>query len=259
MSGLDSIAPIQRESTTNIVADALRNAIMYGSLAPGSQLGEVDLAARLGVSRGPLREAMQRLVQEGLLRSERHRGLFVITLDGTDVVDIYAARTAIEQAAGRMILARDPARSAERLAKVHRQLEQAARRKNLRALSDADLRFHEAFVAESGSPRLARTAHTLLIETRMCLFTLALGRYPSTAQILDEHSQIIAALQAGDETLLATSIDGHLTNAAARLTSAAETASAADPTHPPPRSAPFAAGRGSTRADRGHTGRTIGR
>lgn len=257
MSGLDAIAPIQRESTTNIVADTLRTAIMYGSLPPGSQLGEVDLAARLGVSRGPLREAMQRLVQEGLLRSERHRGLFVITLDRGDVVDIYAARTAVEQAAGRMILAQDPARSAERLAKVHRQLEQAARRKNLRALSDADLRFHEAFVVESGSPRLHRAARTLLVETRMCLFTLAGGRYPSVAEILDEHSQIVAAVHTGDQALLASRIGSHLSNAAARLASAAEAARSADPAPPAQRTGTVTATRG--RPERGQTARTVGR
>lgn len=258
MSGLDAIAPIQRESTTNIVADALRNAIMYGSLPPGSQLGEVDLAARLGVSRGPLREAMQRLVQEGLLRSERHRGLFVITLGRDDVVDIYTARTAVEQAAGRMILAQDPMRSAERLGKVHRQLEQAARRKNLRALSDADLRFHEAFVMESGSPRLHRTARTLLVETRMCHFTLARGNYPDVAEVLDEHSQIVAAVQTCDEALLAARIDSHLANAAARLTSAAEATWAADPTPPAQRAGSVSASRAG-RAERGHTARTGGR
>src|SRR4051812_50047153 len=81
---------------------------MYGVFAPGTQLGEAELAARFEVSRGPLREAMQRLVQEGLLRGERHRGLFVIDLSASDVRDIYLARLAIERTACQLIMAGEP-------------------------------------------------------------------------------------------------------------------------------------------------------
>ena len=77
MSELGELEPVARQSTAELIADQMRSAIMYGVFAPGTQLGEAELAARFGVSRGPLREAMQRLVQEGLLRGERHRGLFV--------------------------------------------------------------------------------------------------------------------------------------------------------------------------------------
>ncbi|MGH3966570.1 MAG: GntR family transcriptional regulator, partial [Mycobacterium sp.] len=69
-----AFAPLHRQSTAELIADRLREAIMRGQLAPGQQLGEASLAAQFAVSRGPLREAMQRLVAEGLLRSERHRG-----------------------------------------------------------------------------------------------------------------------------------------------------------------------------------------
>jgi len=94
---LTGLEPVERRSTAAIVADRIRTAIMRGTFPPGTQLGEVELAARLGVSRGPLREAMQRLVAEGLLRSERYRGLFVRELDAADVRDVYIARTAVER------------------------------------------------------------------------------------------------------------------------------------------------------------------
>src|SRR5437764_12480163 len=88
------IEPVNRESTAAIIARQLREAIMNGSLPPGAQLGETELAGQFRVSRGPLREAMQRLVSEGLLRSERHRGLFVSDLEPADIHDIYTARLA---------------------------------------------------------------------------------------------------------------------------------------------------------------------
>ncbi len=124
---------------------------MHGVLAPGSQLGEVELAARFGVSRGPPREAMQRLVQEGLLRSEHNRGLFVIALAPDDVRDVYTARAAVERAAVALILWGDRSAAATHLEAVHADMVVAAELNDRAALSDADLRFHEALVGLSGS------------------------------------------------------------------------------------------------------------
>src|ERR671936_2783799 len=103
----ENLQPLALETAPERIADQVRAAILDGSLAPGTQLTEVQLAERLGVSRGPVREAMQRLIQEGLLRAERHRGVFVIELGLDDVHDVYLARKAIEHEAARRVLDRD--------------------------------------------------------------------------------------------------------------------------------------------------------
>src|SRR5919108_5846490 len=95
-SGFDGLQPVALESAASMIADQIRVKIMDGSFAPGTQLGEVQLSERLRTSRGPVREAMQRLIQEGLLRAERHRGVFVVELDDEDIGDLYLARRAIE-------------------------------------------------------------------------------------------------------------------------------------------------------------------
>ena len=95
----NEVEPVAQESTVSMVASRVREAIARGEIAPGSQLGEVDYAARLGVSRGPLREGLQRLAQEGLLVAHRNRGHFVIEMDPETIVDIYVAREAVERAA----------------------------------------------------------------------------------------------------------------------------------------------------------------
>src|SRR3954465_4160995 len=105
MGRLGELEPVPRRSTVEISSGELRSAIMYGSLPPGSQLGEADLAARLGVSRGPLREALQPPGPEGPGPRGPHRGLFVITLAEEDMEDVYLARLAIERAACRLIMA----------------------------------------------------------------------------------------------------------------------------------------------------------
>ena len=93
------LTPLVQESTPAIIARQLHEAIAGGDFPPGSQLTESGLAADLGVSRGPLREAMQRLTAEGLLVSYRNRGLFVVSMDDDEIRDMYVARTAVERAA----------------------------------------------------------------------------------------------------------------------------------------------------------------
>lgn len=78
------------------VADALRHAVLSGRLEPGAQLNEVALSESLGVSRGPLREALRQLAEEGLVRNEPYRGTFVATLSLRDLEEIYSFRTVLE-------------------------------------------------------------------------------------------------------------------------------------------------------------------
>lgn len=208
---------VSQQSTPSLIAEQLRAAIMHGVLAPGGQLGEVELAAQFGVSRGPLREAMQRLVQEGLLRSEHNRGLFVISLDPDDVRDIYAARAAVERAAVASILRGDRNQAATRLEEVHSEMVNAARLGDRAALSDADLRFHETLVGLSESPRLTRMHGTLLVETRMCLTALQNTDRPAVDAV-EEHGELVAAVRAGDKRRLIRLIDAHMDDALRRLT-----------------------------------------
>lgn len=212
----DHLARITRESTASVIARQLRNAIIHGSVEPGAQLGETELANRLGVSRGPLREAMQRLVQEGLLRSEPNRGLFVIELTADDVEDIYRARTAVERAAVAAILECDPEGSIASLRKAHEAMTRAAKRSDAKALSDADLSFHQALVTEAASPRLKRMHDTLLAETRMCLTALELTDY-LPVDIVAEHGEIVAAIEARDKRRLERLLTSHTDDALRRL------------------------------------------
>jgi DNA-binding GntR family transcriptional regulator len=219
MTSVLGLDPVDRKSTASIIADKLREAIMRGSLEPGTQLHESDLASQLGVSRGPLREAMQRLVQEGLLRSERHRGLFVIELDEAGIIDVYRTRRVVERAAAHLILGRDVARVADHLAEVYEDMKQAAGEEDRFALSEADLFFHEEFVQQSGSLRLARMSRTLLVETRMCLSAMA-ETYEFPQHVAEEHGEIVDAVRNRDEERLLRLVDQHIDDALRRLTTA---------------------------------------
>jgi DNA-binding GntR family transcriptional regulator len=216
VSELGELEPVARQSTAELIAEQLRSAIMYGTLAPGTQLGESDLAARFEVSRGPLREAMQRLVQEGLLRGERHRGLFVIDLSGADVQDVYVARLAIERMACQLIMAGNRGEAVVRLSEALSTLVVAAEGGDRNAMSDADQAFHQTLVSCSGNTRLERMAQTLLVETRMCLTALQ-RHYPRPEELVSEHRALVNAISDGDEQLLMTLIESHMLDSINRL------------------------------------------
>ncbi|MFN2495363.1 MAG: GntR family transcriptional regulator [Pseudonocardiaceae bacterium] len=210
------LKPISRQSTAAIIADRLRDAIIRGAFPPGAQLAEVDLASQLGVSRGPLREAMQRLVQEGLLRGERHRGLFVVELGLNDVRDIYVARLAVEQAAARLVLQRNQGAAVAALTRAQQSLVAAAADGDPVRLADADQDFHTTLVRLSGSPRLQRMAQTLLAETQMCLSALqATG--PEPQLLVNEHQALLDAVAGGEESHLIALLAEHMADAVARI------------------------------------------
>ncbi|HEU0088382.1 MAG TPA: GntR family transcriptional regulator [Pseudonocardiaceae bacterium] len=214
---MTELEPISRRSTAAIIADRLRDAITRGGFAPGAQLGEADLAARLGVSRGPLREAMQRLVQEGLLRAERHRGLFVVELGIEDVRDIYAARLAVEQAAARMVVQQGRREAAViALTAAQQSIVTAAASGDPVCLADADQDFHITLVRSSGSPRLQRMVQTLLAETRMCLIALQ-ATHPPPELLVVEHGALLDAVADGEEARLSALLEAHMADAVSRI------------------------------------------
>lgn len=211
--GFDELEPVALESAASLIADQIRRRIMDGSFAPGTQLGEVQLAERLGMSRGPVREAMQRLIQEGLLRAERHRGVFVVELDDDDVADIYLARRAIEATALTLLCERP--RDDEVFARIETvvdEMEAAAERGNWSDMADLDLQFHETIVATTGSKRLIRMFRTLMAETRMCLTELESG-YAVWRDLVGEHRVLLDLARRGELNDLLVAFQQHLDSA----------------------------------------------
>lgn len=218
---LRQLLPVERRTTPGIIADQLRQRILDGTLAPGSQLGEVQLAQRLQVSRGPVREAMQRLIQEGLLESRRHRGVFVIKLEPDDISDIYATRGVIERAAADALMRRDDRAAFAALEALMKEMEEAADARDWARLSDSDLRFHETIVRASRSKRLSRMFGTLIAETRMCLAALE-PAYPRPRDIVDEHGALLDALSQGRREEALERIDAHMRRAERKLEAGVE-------------------------------------
>jgi len=197
---------IERSTLSSIVTERLREMVIRGDYEAGSQLSEVELADRFGVSRGPIREGLQRLVQEGLLKSIPHRGVFVPVVSNLDIEDLYLAREAIEGAATRVITM-SPAHAdlAGRLEAIVGEMRKAAGANRWSAVADLDMRFHRELVGSSGSPRLSRMYASLIDETRAILSVTV--RYPNRDDLVAEHGDIATHVAAGD-------IDGALASVA---------------------------------------------
>jgi DNA-binding GntR family transcriptional regulator len=208
------IEPLMQQSTPSIIADKLRQAIGSGELKPGAQLSEADLARKFGVSRGPLREGMQRLTQEGLLVSIRHRGLFVIDMTPNDVRDMYLAREAVERAAARKILEGDYVAAGDSLLAI---VEQMAAVTTPAEVSELDIAFHERLVQLADSPRLTRIHRTFITETRMCIHALE-ESYSVSEVREEEHRAVATAIRNGDLELTDALLVEHMDDAIKRLT-----------------------------------------
>ena len=215
-----SLEPVVQESTPSIIARKLRYAIAHGEVTPGSQLGEAELARELGVSRGPLREAMQRLTQEGLLVSIRNRGLFVIDMTDAEIRDMYVLRTAIESAACQLLVRTDPVAAGNDLLAKVTELEEAVATGSRAAIDDADIAFHERLVALSNSPRLARSHSTLMTETRMGQ-TVLQNSPRVNSEWISEHRGIAEAVLTGDGPLAERRLSKQADRELTRLTATA--------------------------------------
>jgi DNA-binding GntR family transcriptional regulator len=192
-----TIEPIKRSTLSSMVAERLRELVISGAYPPGSQLSEVELAERFGVSRGPIREGLQRLVQDGLLRSEPHRGVFVPKVGPDDIADIYLARLAIEGAALRIVAAReDRASTVALLQDLVAQMRTATTAGRWARVADLDMRFHSEVVKASGSTRLQRMYAMLIDETRVVLAMTA--NVTGREDLVDEHRDIADYIVAGN-------------------------------------------------------------
>ena len=192
-----TIALLQTNSLTSVVQSELERMILSGELAPGAKLAEVALAARLGVSRGPLREAFRMLEEAGLVRTEKNRGVFVRDIPILEAIEIFDLRAAMDELVGRRLAECITAPQLKEVRGLVEQMEQAVKAKNAQAYHLHNLHFHDRLVELAGNGKLTQIYRKLIKE--LSLFrrmNLADGwLMPISA---GEHRQIVKAIASGD-------------------------------------------------------------
>jgi DNA-binding GntR family transcriptional regulator len=213
--GLPQSLQVRRESTAEQVAGALRDVIVDGSLAPGTRLPEGPLSQQLGVSRNTVREALQILVSQGVVRREIHRGAYVAELDADDVRDIFRVRRLVELSAVRELIAvhADLSELDHELAELVDAVEAGAGSADVLV---ADLAFHQTLVELVHSERLGALYASVSAEMSVSL-TLSAGAEVHAEQLVDDLRALLAAMRRRDADAAAEVLDRHLADGERRL------------------------------------------
>jgi len=175
----------------------LRRFIVTGRLRPGEQFVQDALAAELGVSRVPLREALKILEGEGQVTYVAHRGYFVTQLSLPDLLEVYRIREILEAEAVRVGLPQMTTEDVDRLEEAEREVRGAAAAADVVRMTQANRRFHFALIEACGLPRLVRIVGLLWDATevyRSVYFTESHNR----ERVEAEHRELVAAVKAGD-------------------------------------------------------------
>jgi DNA-binding GntR family transcriptional regulator len=194
---LADINPIEPVDITAVIANRLRDLLGQGKFAPGEQLTEASIASAFQVSRGPVREALKRLTEQGLLVSERNRGVFVPVLSDEDVRDIYRLRGAVESAALAELVRNPRPETFSHLWGILGRYRKSLRARDWENADELDLMFHRELVYASGSRRLIHAFDTVAVETRMCMRSMIFG-HDAHPDMDTWHSDILEAVEGGD-------------------------------------------------------------
>jgi DNA-binding GntR family transcriptional regulator len=179
------------------VYDHLRTEILEGRLEPGAELIEVALAEQLGVSRGPLREAIGRLAAEGLVTVSPRRGAVVRSLSKEEFLELYQVREALERMAVQLAVPRLTDEQLAELASLNEAMEAHAAQNEVESFFESNLAFHARLLEASGNSKLEELYRQLLGQ---------LGRYRLRSLTLrgnlkrsvSEHKAILRAARRGD-------------------------------------------------------------
>lgn len=214
------LEPIVNQDLVDRVYLRLRHAIHEGALPPGSRLVERQLGDQLGVSRAPVRDALLRLEQDGLVMSAGRRGKIVATLSAQDAWEVYSLRAALEAMACRLAAARATPDALAELDGIVAEMRSKVDRHDAYTLATLDMRFHEGICRASGHGRLlwAWTAMSRQVQLLLHVDThVAEVEYQDIAGLPDRHAKLIAAIRSGDPDLAETTVRSHIDTVAERV------------------------------------------
>jgi DNA-binding GntR family transcriptional regulator len=218
--GVQGIRPPMRRGLTEQVADSIRQAIFSGSFELGDRLNEADIADRLNVSRGPVREALAQLKQEGIVTMSWHRGAYIMELSAVDVSELYSLRTVLEVFAIRQA------------ARVAAPADLEAMKAVLAAMSKSgddddqsdfdmiqlDIRFHDELYQAAHHDRLSTAWSSIRSQV---MFSLLVKRHTSNEYYRDlviaEHQQLFDLVSSRDADACEAAIREHISATYDRL------------------------------------------
>ena len=203
------LAPLDQRTTPEVVHRVLREAILNGTFSPGSQLREAHIAADLGISRAPLREAFSRLEEEGLLERVAFRGAFVSQVSPQTIEEIAVLRYLVEPYAAEQTATRLGDELPRKVQERVQALRKAANRGDMAASIDAHLEFHRLFYEFSGNDLLLEQWNGW--ETRLRLFLAVDHRsYDDLEELAAAHEHLAGLVEEGNMERFRTELAHHV-------------------------------------------------
>ena len=203
-------------SLASIIRDEIMRMVEAGELLPGAWVNEADLAAKLGVSRGPVREACRGLEQTGLLEVVANRGAFVRQISATEAAELYDIRSALFSLAGRLVAPIITQEGIEELASLVARMDGAATAGDLDAYYPLNLAFHCAILTLSANRRLLNAYQNCVRELHLFrrdgLVTQARMAHSNV-----EHAAILGALREHDAARASRLMEAHVLRAKKRV------------------------------------------
>jgi len=215
-TSIQPLRVVQSSSLAMLVQRELERSILAGELVAGSKLNEATIAAALGVSRGPVREAFRALEESGLVRLEKNRGVFVRQVSVEEADEIYELRAVLDDYAGRRVAERIRAAEVRELRTLLDGMDAAAARNDLDGYHDANLAFHDRLVELAGNRKLLAMYRRLVNELR-------LHRRASIAQAgalpvsTREHHDIVDKIAAGAPAAAGRALHDHVMGSRERM------------------------------------------
>jgi phosphonate utilization transcriptional regulator len=192
-----TIALLQNSSLSVVVQQEIERAILSGEYLPGAKLNEAALADRLGVSRGPIREAFLMLDEAGLVRTEKNRGVFVRNIPIDEALEIFDLRAAMDEWVGKRLAASITPDQLQEIKALVADMETAVDAQDAHQYHVLNLKFHDLMVEITGNRKLTDTYRKLIKE-------LSLFRRQNLTDtvlmktFLAEHKLIVKAIASGD-------------------------------------------------------------
>ncbi|MCC6780798.1 MAG: FCD domain-containing protein [Hyphomicrobiales bacterium] len=217
MAGTASALQIlQSRSLPDAVREEIHRLILEGTFEPGDKLGEAELACRLGVSRGPVREAFRALEEAGLVRLTKNRGVFVREVTREEADELYVVRAGLDEMAGRLLAPRIGAAQVRELRAIVDDMSAAPR--DMRHYFPLDAQFHDRLAMMAGNRKLLELHRRIAGE--MQLFRRqSIQRGGDLEAFNREHCAIVEALASGDGEKAGRIMHGHIMRSYRRLTS----------------------------------------